>query len=339
MIENFEYVLGLDKKFKKQLSTTATTLLPDEIRVAPKLIGVCGSDLYHYTLSGKTELYLGHEWIGEVKEVGSQISHVAKGDFVTSSATFGCGQCSYCLKGAVNHCAKPTHLGTNEIGAIRHELVMKGFNALKLSSNDQSEVLIEVMAVAVEAIRLMKENLSENPENVLVMGAGTVGILIAYLLKEENIPVTIMDPIAERVERAKKLGLNALPLKVALMIHGSKEHFDVIFDATADRDGNKGGWHYLPVFAKKGYLAVMVGKYTRNVEIVPDLMSRLATRMVFMRGVPLTTLNQTISQWSGRLRPLAESIVSHTFSCENLDNAFATANNPQLSGKVVISME
>ncbi len=339
MKQNFEYVLGLDRKFKKKLSASQADIGPDEIRVAPKLIGVCGSDLYHYSLSGNVELYLGHEWIGEVKEVGSQITHVTKGDFVTSSATFGCGQCTYCLKGAVNHCTKPTHLGTNEIGAIRHELVMKGFNALKLSSSDPSEVLIEVMAVAEEAVRLMKENSIEKAENVFVMGAGTVGILIAYLLKEENIPVTITDPVAERVERAKKLGLNALPLKVALLLHGSKEHFDVLFDATCDRDGNKGGWDYLPVFAKKGYLAVMVGKYTRKVEIVPDLLSRLATRMVFMRGVPLTTLNETITKWSGRLAPLAQTIVSHTFSCENLDNAFATAINLQASGKVVIAME
>jgi len=338
-MENFEYVLGLDRKFKKQPSAVFESLQPDEIRVAPKLIGVCGSDLYHYTLSGKTELYLGHEWIGEVKEVGSQITHVAKGDFVTSSATFGCGKCSYCQKGAVNHCMHPTHLGMNEIGAIRHELVLKGFNALKLSAKDPSEVLIEVMAVAVEAVRLMKENSKEKPENVFVMGAGTVGLLIAFLLKKENIPVTIMDLVAERVERAKKLGLNALPLNASLVLHGSKEHFDVVFDATSDRDGNKGGWHYLPVFAKKGYLAVMVGKYTRNVEIVPDLMSRLATRMVFMRGVPLTTLNETIAEWSGKLAPLADIIISHTFSCENLDNAFATANNPHVSGKVVIAME
>lgn len=334
----FEYVLNLNRKFVKKSFSPQLELKEDEVRVIPKLIGICGSDLYHYSQTGHSELFLGHEWIGEVSEVGRGVTQLIPGDAVTSSSTLGCGSCDFCQKGIVNLCRHPMHLGSDRIGALRSQLVMKSFNALKLKSNESSEALIEVMAVAVEAVRLMKENLKGQPENVLVMGAGTVGLLIAYLLKEEHIPVIVTDITAERVERAKSLHIQAWSLKQLLFQHGNKESFDVLFDVTSDREGNKGGWDYIPALIKKAGLCIMVGKYIRNVTITPDLFSRLALRMVFMRGLPLSSLGKTIDQWSGRLGPIAEKIMTHRFSSEELGKAFETALDTRKSGKVVIEM-
>ncbi|MBC7540325.1 MAG: alcohol dehydrogenase catalytic domain-containing protein [Bacteriovorax sp.] len=338
-MKNYEYVFTRNKKFERQELNSKSVLALDEVIVEPAYVGICGSDLYHYTTFNGEQLRLGHEWIGVITGKGASVSNLNIGDWVTTSAAIGCGECDYCLNQKVNLCNQAVYLGSDQLGSLRGSLKFKSFNALKLKSHDKSEVLIEVLAVAVEAIRLMKENNNGLPEKALILGCGTVGLLIAHLLKEENINTTIVDIKKSRIERARNIGLNAKPLNQILIDEKEHHSFDILFDATSDRDGNAGGWNYLHLFGQKNFLAIMIGKYTKKVEVTPDLFSRLAARLIFMRGVPLDTLKMTIDKWSGKLNELSGKIISHTYSSEKLDDAFITALDTSLSGKVVIEME
>jgi L-iditol 2-dehydrogenase len=338
-LKNYEYVFTRNKRFERLKLNAESVLALDEVIVEPAYVGICGSDLYHYSTFMGEQLRLGHEWIGKVTAKGGAVSNLSIGDWVTTSAAIGCGECNYCLNDKVNLCNQAVYLGSDQLGSLRGSLKFKSFNALRLKSHDKSEVLIEVLAVAVEAIRLMKENNNGAPKKALVLGCGTVGLLIAYLLKEENIDTTIVDIKKSRIERARNIGLHANSLNQILIDEREHHTFDVLFDATSDRDGNTGGWNYLHLFGQKNFLAIMIGKYTRKVEVTPDLFSRLAARLIFMRGVPLDTLKMTIDKWSGKLIELSEKIVTHTYSSENLDDAFVTALDTSLSGKVVIEME
>lgn len=338
-MKNYEYILNPDKKFERLDLKPETILAHDEVTIEPAYVGICGSDLYHFSTFKGNQLRLGHEWIGKITAIGESVANLNIGDWITTSAAIGCGTCTYCLDQKVNLCNRAIYLGSDQLGSLRGSLTIKSFNALKLKSNDKSEVLIEVLAVAVEAVRLMKENNNDYPKKVLILGCGTVGLLITHLLREENIHTTIVDIKKARVERAKNMGLLAISLNQMLIDESSHHSFDTIFDATSDRDGNNGGWNYLHLFGQKNFLAIMIGKYTRKVEITPDLFSRLAARLVFMRGVPLDTLKMIIDKWSGKLSELSLQIVSHSYSSKNLDDAFVMALDTSLSGKVVIEME
>lgn len=338
-MKNYEYVLNRNKQFERLSLEDESSLAADEVSVEPVLVGICGSDLYHYSTFQGEQLRLGHEWIGKVTAKGDAVSRVELGDWITTSAALGCGKCEFCLKEKVNLCPHAVFLGSDKIGTLRGSIRMKHFNILKLKSKHESEVLIEVMAVAEEAMRLMRENTQEAPQKILILGAGTVGLLIAELLKEASCPFTIADIKKGRVARAMELNYPARLLPHLLMDENELHSYDIIFDATSDRDGNPGGWNYLPLFGQKNLLAVMIGKYTRKVEIQPDHFSRLAAKMVFMRGVPLDTLKLTIEKWSGKLGHLSEKIISHSFSSKELDEAFKIAMDTSQSGKVVIAME
>lgn len=337
-MSDFEYIYSSEKKFFTRPITMPESISDDEVLIKVSAVGICGSDLYHHKMYRGDQLRLGHEWVGSVVKKGQKVNHLEVGDMVTSSSTLGCGECSYCLKTQVNMCENPIHLCSEKMGALRNYLQISSFNAIKLNSQNASDVLLEVMAVAEEAMALLFANKTDEPKKALVLGAGTVGILCAYLLKEKGIEVTITDVQVERVKRSLDVGLKAYPLNFLMMDGAARHQFDVIVDATSDRESKVTGWSLLPVFGSKNLTAIMVGKYINPIEIKPDQLAQLASKLVFMRGVPLNTLEMTVKKWSGQLDDLASKLITHYFDAEKLNEGFEVAANGKISGKVVITL-
>jgi len=329
---NFEFVCSMEKKFSRQSIVVDQSLESHEILVAPTSVGICGSDLYHFLSPQMGGLRLGHEWIGRVLETGSEVSNVKVGDMITTSATLGCGECEYCLEQKVNLCVRGDHLGSDKKGAICSVLKFKDFNAIKIQNDQSEEVLLEVMAVAEQAMQM----LPFAPRKVLVLGAGTVGVLCAFLFKEKNIDCTIVEKSDFRIEKSKLLGLPVISLAQAI-IGDFKNKFDLVIDATNDRSG-KGGWNYLSYFGAKNFHAIIIGKYLNLVSLNSNELAKLNGSIGFMRGVPLSTLQLTVNKWSGRLRELGSSIITHRFGADELDKAFETALDTSKSIKVVIDL-
>lgn len=324
--------------FAKKEVALSENIDKDFICVKVLYVGICGSDLFHIHNCKDNELFLGHEWIGEVVSVGNSTSNLSIGDWVTTSATLGCGTCVFCADGKVNFCENPIHLGSNKCGALQSHLIFKSFNAIKIKNKDISETLLEVVAVAEEAINLINLNFSSNIKNALVLGGGTVGILCALLLKQKNIPVTLVEVTNERIERAKSCGINTVPLKQELLL-GLKNSYDLILDATSDREYSKGGLSFIENFISKNCNILIIGKYTKAVDLKLDSFALTGSKLLFMRGVPLLTLKHTVEKWSGNLKRLYSQLVTHEFSSSNLTEAFEIASQAKKSGKVIIRME
>lgn len=337
-MQHYQYSYKKSEGFAKSEIEFPQTLADDEIIVKNLFVGICGSDLFHHFLCKDEELYLGHEWIGEVLAIGKNCSNVSLGDWVTTSATLGCGECNFCRKGSVNFCENPTHLGSNKIGAFRSYLKFKAFNALKLKAKDSSEALIEVMAVAEEALNLVNQSITSKANNALVLGGGTVGILCAHLLNLNSTNVTLLEVCNERVKRARSLNIKSDLLKKELLI-GVKNSYDLIIDATSDREFPQGGLNFVRNFMAKHSLLLVIGKYTNTIEFTPNNFSQIGAKIVFMRGVPLPTLQATINKWSGKLLELHKKLVTHEFSSNRLNEAFELAHQASKSGKVLIKME
>lgn len=337
-MKHYEYSYTKTNGFTKNDIEYSDIVSDDEILVKNKFVGICGSDLFHHSTLTDGILFLGHEWVGEVITVGKNNKTLSPGDWITTSATLGCGECQSCLEGKVNFCEVPTHLGSNKLGALRSFLKFKSFNALKLKGQDISEVLIEVMAVAEEAMSQVKQNLNSKINSALVMGGGTVGILCAHLLNEQGIIVTLVDVSSERVARSRSLNIKSKLLKEELLF-GIKNSFELVIDATSDRDFKQGGLSFVQHFLAKHSLLLIIGKYIRPIEMNPNLFSLLGTKFVFMRGVPLVTLQNTISKWSGNLIELYKILATHEFNSCDLDQAFELAHQPNKSGKIIIKLE
>ncbi len=156
-----------------------------------KAAGICGSDLHLYRRGGRGEGWiLGHEFSGDVVEVGTPVAGVKKGDRVTVMSGRGCGQCDWCQAGDIIHCAKLTLLGYGIPGAFAEYVSVPFFNfgvySARLPKNFSYEVgaTAEPLSVALYAVK----QLQPRPEDtVAVIGLGIIGICIIQILRSMGV--------------------------------------------------------------------------------------------------------------------------------------------------------
>ncbi len=179
-----------------------------------KACGVCPTDVRTYTGLRKIEYPrgLGHEWVGEIVELGSEFQGFSIGDRVSADWRVVCGKCYYCRKGIFNYCQK-----------TKNELVNGGFReyGLSIASNlriipknisYEEAVFTEPLACCINGNR--NTNISFG-DDVVIIGSGPIGMLHIQLAKNNGARVIVTDPIDERLEIAKLLGADDVinPLK------------------------------------------------------------------------------------------------------------------------------
>lgn len=185
----------------------------DEVLIRIRAVGICGSDIHG--LDGSTgrrvpPLIMGHELAGEIEEVGEK-SNLKIGDRVTVHPTIYCGECERCQLEQYNICINRKVLGVScpeyrlDGGMAEYLLVpSRVVYPLPDGLSFEEASLVEPTSVAVHATT--HANL-EKGQKVLVIGAGTIGLLLLQALKaKEEVEVTIIDKIDNRLTLAKKLG-------------------------------------------------------------------------------------------------------------------------------------
>jgi 2-desacetyl-2-hydroxyethyl bacteriochlorophyllide A dehydrogenase len=182
-----------------------------------KYCGICGSDIATYTGNQPFTTYPripGHEFSAEIVEIEENNRGLKPGMIVTANPYFNCGKCYSCQKGKVNCCEKNETMGVQRDGAFAEyinmpiERIYPG-NGLAV----ETLALIEPFSIGYHAVERGKV---QKGENVLVVGAGPIGMfaLIAAILKGARVYIT--DIFAKRLEEAKKIGADGV-------INGKKE--------------------------------------------------------------------------------------------------------------------
>lgn len=181
----------------------------DEVIIRIKASALCGSDLHTYKAAHPTvplPATIGHEFSGDIAALGSTVHHLSIGQRVTAEPCEACGVCEACLKGEYGSCDKLSFIYRRGDGAMADYITVKAASVFPLPGHMSYEAgaLVEPTAVAVHAVRRADVRLGEN---VLVIGAGAIGLITAALCKRmgaHEVIVTDMDPF--RLEMAKILG-------------------------------------------------------------------------------------------------------------------------------------
>jgi L-iditol 2-dehydrogenase len=151
-----------------------------------RTVGVCGSDLHLFRGTHafrKPPAILGHEIAGEVVEIGKDVRDIRPGDRVTVEPQYGCGECEFCRQGQVNLCPAKVVPGTAKwIGVFVQYFNAPEKTVYKLNDAVSYEMgtMIEPLAVAVRALR--QASVKER-DCVLILGAGTIGLLCLVMAK------------------------------------------------------------------------------------------------------------------------------------------------------------
>ncbi len=197
----------------------------DQVLIRVAACGICGSDTHTYEtdgdgyiiFSGPTKLpsILGHEFSGEIVEVGKDVVGFAKGDIVTSESIMWCGKCLPCRSGMLNQCENVELMGLTSDGAFAEYIAVKAAYCWKLNGlterfghNDVLRIgtLIEPIGCAYNGIFIAGEGFLPGA-CAIVYGAGPIGLGAVMLLKTAGASKIIaVDVVEERLLLAKKLG-------------------------------------------------------------------------------------------------------------------------------------
>jgi (R,R)-butanediol dehydrogenase/meso-butanediol dehydrogenase/diacetyl reductase len=192
---------------------------PDQVKIKVRWCGICGSDVHEYRegptiiskkphpLTGRSSpIILGHEFSGDVVEVGGHIQRSHLGDRVTVNCLIYCGACPYCRAGEYNMCLRLATVGLAWDGAFADYVVVPDYTVLKIPDPVTYEMasFAEPLAVAVRAVNRSRLKVGDT---AVVIGAGPIGLLVLQVAKAAgSSQVFAVETIQVRRELAKQLG-------------------------------------------------------------------------------------------------------------------------------------
>ncbi|TQF01470.1 L-threonine 3-dehydrogenase [Kitasatospora acidiphila] len=189
------------------------TIGPDEVLIKVLRTGICGTDLHIRKWDGwaqqtiRTPMTIGHEFVGEVVEIGSSVAEVNVGDLVSGEGHLVCGKCRNCLAGRRHLCRNTVGLGVNRDGAFAEYVSLPASNVWV----HRVPVDLDVAAIFDPFGNAVHTALSFPlvGEDVLVTGAGPIGIMAAAVAKHAGARhVMITDVSPYRLDLARKVGVS-----------------------------------------------------------------------------------------------------------------------------------
>ncbi len=216
--------------------------LPDvginDVLIKVRKTAICGTDVHIYNWDAwaqktiPTPMVIGHEFVGVVERVGSNVADFRPGDVVSGEGHIVCGRCRNCLAGRRHLCMKTSGVGVNRAGAFAEYLSIPMTNVWYADTR----IPLDVLAIFDPLGNATHTALSFNVlgEDVLITGAGPIGIMAAAIARHagaRHVVVTDVNPY--RLELARKMGATrALDIRNETLADaqkalGMKEGFDV----------------------------------------------------------------------------------------------------------------
>jgi len=298
-----------------------------QVLIRVKVCGICGSDIHSY--KGKhpfvhPPIVLGHEFSGEIHQVGQGVRDFSPRDRVTVEPNIVCGKCYNCVHGRYNICTNLKVIGcVGYDGAFSEYIVAPEDKVLKLPDDISFEkaALIEPTAVAVHAVRKAQQKVGDK---VVVLGAGTIGLLVtqvANLAGAEKIIVT--DLLDYRLEKAKNLGadevINPKSQDLVKLIHKEygKDGIDLVYDCVGIEETISQAIQ----IARKGIRIMVVGVPEERIKVdlslVQDRELEIVGSLMYIREDFATAIDLIQKE-----KIKAESLLTHRFKLKDIDKAF-----------------
>ena len=185
---------------------------PNDVLIKIRKTAICGTDVHIFKWddwSQKTipvPMTIGHEFVGDIAEVGEEVEDFKPGDRVSGEGHIVCGHCRNCRAGREHLCRKTVGVGVNRSGAFAEYLAIPAHNAYKLPEDLPDEIAAILDPFGNAAHTALSFDLVG--EDVLITGAGPIGIMAGAIAKKigaRHIVVTDVNPY--RLKLAKDLGL------------------------------------------------------------------------------------------------------------------------------------
>ncbi len=218
---------------------------PGEVQIDIAYCGICGTDLHvylgHMDARVGDHRIIGHEMSGKVAAVGEGVTAVTLGQTVVVRPLDHCGECPACAAGHIHICHQLKFLGLDTDGAFQGKWNVPAHTVHVLPDDMRLDhaALVEPLSVACHDVR--RAQVVPN-EDVLVIGGGPIGMLVALVAREAGANVTLAEINENRIALARKLGLTALNARevdVAEAVNAATgtKGADVVFEVSGTQPG------------------------------------------------------------------------------------------------------
>ncbi|SCP99622.1 2-desacetyl-2-hydroxyethyl bacteriochlorophyllide A dehydrogenase [Anaerobium acetethylicum] len=301
--------------------------VPKEGEALLKLLygGICGSDLGTYRGTFAYVSYPrtpGHEFSAEIVKIGENDKGLKEGMVVTCNPYFNCGTCYSCERGLVNCCTTNQTMGVQREGAFSEYITMpieriydgKGLSAKTLA-------LIEPFCISYHGVS--RANVKKG-DKVLVIGAGTIGVLAAVAAKALGAEVYISDIAEQKLEYAKEFGVDGT------LLNDSPENFEARvneitngngFDVTIEAVGMPSTFQNCIDAAAFGGRVVLIGVGKKNLDFNFTMIQKKELDVFGSRNALKKDFEELIDIVKNGNVDL-EKIVTNTYKMEDAAKAF-----------------
>lgn len=324
-----------------------STCGPDHVRVKVMAAGICGSDSHKMQTKWKYQLpaVMGHEFTGEVVEIGENVTNVQLGERVVGIPFLPCDKCDYCEQGLYSLCDDYQMIGTHYHGAFAENTVLPAKNVLSIGDLDYDQAaLIEPLSVALHGVIGIKPQIGDT---VIVFGCGAIGMLTIQVLLNTGVKAIIaVDIDDEKLQQAKEYGckytINSIKENLVEKVneYTNNRGVEIALECAGSIITQE---QCLRVTAKKGKIGLLGIAY-KDITLPQESWER-----IFRRELTLTGFWNSYSapfpgrEWSSAIdmirdgRVDVKSMISHRYKLSELQDAYdMIASRKEKYNKVII---
>ncbi|WP_184127717.1 L-threonine 3-dehydrogenase [Deinococcus humi] len=318
---------------------------PNDLLIRVKKSSICGTDVHIYkwddwaSRTVPTPMVVGHEYVGVVAGMGSEVSGFSIGDRVSGEGHITCGHCRNCRAGRRHLCRNTQGVGVQRPGSFAEYLVLPAFNAFKLP-DDISDDLAAIFDPFGNAVHTaLKFDLVG--EDVLITGAGPIGVMAAAVAKHVGARNVVITDVNEyRLELAREMGVTRA-VNVAQedlwTVAQDELHMTEGFDVGLEMSGSGVAFAQMVKLMNHGGKIALLGIPAGRVDIDWDsvIFKMLTVQGIYGREMFETWYKMVALIQSGlNLNP----IITHHFGIGDYQQGFDAMLGGQ-SGKVILDWE
>ena len=314
----------------------------DDVLIRVLRTGVCGTDLHIYQWDGwaqanvQAPLVVGHEFVGEVVDIGSDVHDLRQGDLVSGEGHLVCGRCRNCMAGRRVQCARTKGVGVNHPGAFAEFIALPATNVWR----HPPDIDLDVAAIFDPFGNAVHTALTFPVlgEDVLITGAGPIGLMAAIVARHAGARhVIVTDVSAYRLDLARKIGVTLAvnmaetTLADAMGELGMQEGFDIGFEMSGKPAALRDMLASMTHGGKIAILGLPAEEF--GIDWAHLVINMITVKGIYGRQMFETWYEMSVLIQSGlNIAP----VITHSFDAADFEEAFATVRDAQC-GKVVLT--
>ncbi len=320
----------------------APTVGHNDVLIKVSRTAICGTDIHIYKWDDwarstiPVPLAIGHEFVGKIVEIGSEVKGFAPGDHVSAEGHITCGVCRNCRAGRRHLCIDTVGVGVNRAGAFAEFISVPAFNVFKLPdviSDDMAAILDPLGNATHTALSFDLVG-----EDVLITGAGPIGIMAVAIARYAGARHVVITDINDyRLDLARKMGAStALNVTVDSLDDTMKDlGMTEGFDVGMEMSGNPQAFRDMLRTMHHGGRVAILGIPPEETAID---WNQIIFKGLILKGIYGREMFETWYKMSSMLQSglNIEPVITHHFDVDDFQPAFDLMESGQ-SGKVILN--